>query len=90
VAARTVTKARGARSVAARTVTKARGGQEAWLPALLQRPGEARSVAARTVTKARGQEVCSARTVTKAGGYLVLRNASDILEPPQRVSLASC
>ncbi len=75
MAARTVTKARGARSVAARTDTKARA---------------ARSVAARTVTKARGARSVAARTVTKAREYLVLRGAGDILEPPQRVSLASC
>ncbi len=45
---------------------------------------------ARTVTKARGARRVTARTVTKAREYLVLRDAGDILEPPQRVSLASC
>jgi hypothetical protein len=47
-------------------------------------------VVARTVTKARGARRVTARTVTKAREYLVLRDAGDILEPPQRVSLASC
>jgi hypothetical protein len=66
-----------ARSVAAPTVTKGRG---------------ARSVAAHTVTKAGGGGARSvaARSVTKARDYLVLRDAGDILEPSQRVSLASC